>query len=118
MILLLVLKIYLPKTFYLLRGNHECREVTQIYNFKRECTFISNQGLSKYGEQETYDLFVDLFWTLPLAAVVNGTYFCVHGGLSENLKFISDIEKIHRFREIPRKGLMCDMLWSDPVDDK
>ena len=54
---------------------------------------------------------------MPLAAVVNGTYFCVHGGLSEDLKSIYDIEKVNRFKEIPRKGLMCDMLWSDPVED-
>ena len=63
-------------------------------------------------------MFIDLFWVLPLAAVVNGTYFCVHGGLSQDLKSIEHIEKVNRFKEIPRKGLMCDMLWADPVDDE
>ena len=38
--------------------------------------------LDKYGEIEIYDLFMELFDTLPLAAVVNNFYLCMHGGIS------------------------------------
>lgn len=38
----------------------------------------------------------------------------MHGGLSPNLLFLDQIRKIQRPQEIPDKGLVCDMLWSDP----
>ena len=32
-------KIAHPKSFWMLRGNHESRTLTNHYNFKRECTY-------------------------------------------------------------------------------
>jgi serine/threonine-protein phosphatase 5 len=39
-----------------------------------------------------------------------------HGGLFKNdgVK-IADIKKVDRFREIPDDGIMCDLLWADPI---
>jgi len=59
------------------------------------------------------------FDNLPLAAVLEDTFFCVHGGLSPRLEKVDDIiTKIERFQEVPREGLMCDLLWSDPYDEE
>jgi serine/threonine-protein phosphatase 2B catalytic subunit len=41
-----------------------------------------NEVLSKYKEQEIYELFLEAFEALPLAAVVNNDYLCMHGGIS------------------------------------
>jgi diadenosine tetraphosphatase ApaH/serine/threonine PP2A family protein phosphatase len=51
---------------------------------------------------------------MTLAAIVDEKVFCVHGGLSPNMKDLHDIEQIERVKEIPFEGLMCDILYSDP----
>lgn len=66
-----------------------------------------------------YEAFMDCFEALPLAAEVNEEYLCMHGGISPELKKVADInEKIDRFREPALSGFLCDLLWSDPLDDK
>ena len=54
---------------------------------------------------------------MPLAAEVEGNYLCMHGGMSEHLTVKGDINKIDRFAEPGLKGFLCDLLWSDPMDD-
>ena len=103
--LLLCYKLSEPTNMYLLRGNHESRAMSSGYGFRTEC-------LVKY-DLEVYDAFMDLFDTLPIAAVVGNMAFLVHGGISEKLKKPSDINLICRFRDPPKKGIFCDMLWSD-----
>ena len=42
----------------------------------------------------------------------------MHGGISPDLNSKSDIDSINRFIEPPLHGFLCDLLWSDPMDDK
>jgi serine/threonine-protein phosphatase 2B catalytic subunit len=42
--------------------------------------------------------------------------YCL-GGLSPEIHTLDDIKKLDRFREPPPYGPMCDLLWSDPVED-
>eukprot|EP01017_Pseudomicrothorax_dubius_P035535 TRINITY_DN4990_c0_g1_i1.p1 TRINITY_DN4990_c0_g1~~TRINITY_DN4990_c0_g1_i1.p1 ORF type:complete len:491 (-),score=141.73 TRINITY_DN4990_c0_g1_i1:204-1676(-) len=109
LILLFALKTNYVDTMYFLRGNHECRQMTTFFNFRTECLY-------KY-DQEIYDLFMEAFDCLPLSCIVNGKFIAVHGGLSPELKTIEDVNKLDRFKEPPRHGIFCDLLWSDPVDN-
>ncbi|KAF8908190.1 Metallo-dependent phosphatase [Gymnopilus junonius] len=103
------LKIHSPQHIVLLRGNHECRHLTEYFTFKREC-------LHKYSEA-VYEACLRSFQALPIAALVDGKFFCVHGGLSPLLMNLSDLSEINRFQEPGSHGLLCDILWSDPISN-
>jgi serine/threonine-protein phosphatase PP1 catalytic subunit len=107
-LLLLCYKLKYPENFFLLRGNHECANVTRVYGFYDECKRRCNV--------KTWKTFVDCFNTLPIAAVVAGKVFCVHGGLSPALTSMDDIRNIARPTDVPEFGLLNDLLWSDPAE--
>jgi len=108
--LLYVLKIKFPKRIRMLRGNHECRQMTSFFNFREECEY-------KY-DITVYNAFMDSFDTFPLAATINNKFLAVHGGLSPELLSLKTINSISRVAEPPREGLLCDLLWSDPLEEK
>ena len=61
---------------------------------------------------------MDLFDNIPIAAIVNGLYLCMHGGISDELKTIATINQLDRFREVDEEGLLADLLWADPAPSK
>jgi serine/threonine-protein phosphatase 2A catalytic subunit len=107
--LLVALKVRWRDRIFILRGNHESRQITQVYGFYDEC-------LRKYGSADIWKLFTDLFDFLPLTAVVENQIFALHGGLSPSIDTLDSVRKLDRVQEVPHEGAMCDLLWSDPDD--
>lgn len=108
--LLVCLKVRYPQRIHILRGNHESRQITQVYGFYDEC-------LRKYGSALVWRAFTDLFDYIPITAVVENELFCLHGGLSPSIDTLDNILRLDRVQEIPHEGAVSDLVWSDP-DEK
>jgi serine/threonine-protein phosphatase 6 catalytic subunit len=107
--LLLLYKIKYPDCIVLLRGNHESRQITQVYGFYDECS-------QKYGGPGVWAQCCQVFDCLPLAATIDNRIFCVHGGLSPEITVIDQLALIQRCQEIPQEGAFCDLMWADPEE--
>eukprot|EP01084_Bolivina_argentea_P084359 152590_1 len=107
--LLFLLKARYTDCITLLRGNHESRQVTRVYGFYEEI-------LTKYGNANVWRYCTDVFDLLPIGALVAGTIFCVHGGLSPDIATLDHLSMIDRKQEIPHAGAFADLMWSDPED--
>jgi serine/threonine-protein phosphatase 4 catalytic subunit len=98
-----------PDRITLIRGNHESRQITQVYGFYDEC-------LRKYGSVNVWRYCTEIFDYLSLSAIIENKIFCVHGGLSPSINTLDQIRIIDRKQEVPQDGAMCDLMWSDPED--
>ncbi|KAF4554804.1 Serine/threonine-protein phosphatase SIT4 [Elsinoe fawcettii] len=107
--LLMCLKAKYPDRVTLVRGNHESRQITQVYGFYEECQ-------TKYGNASVWKSCCQVFDFLALAAIVDGKVLCVHGGLSPEIRTLDQIRVVARAQEIPHEGAFCDLVWSDPEE--
>ncbi len=80
---LISLKLNEPKTVVLLRGNHESRNMTEAFTFREEV-------LERF-DLEVYDLFMETFDALPVAALIAKKYLAMHGGISPDLQKLEQI---------------------------
>ena len=108
--LLLAYKIKFPDNFFMTRGNHECASINRIYGFYDEC--------KKRYSIKLWKTFTDCFNCLPVAALLDDKILCMHGGLSSELEKVEQIKNIVRPTDVPEQGLLCDLLWSDPEENK
>ena len=87
-LLILVLKLRYTDRLHILRGNHECRQITQVYGFYEEC-------LRKYKCSSVWKIVTDLFDYFPLGALIGNSLLCLHGGLSPLISTMDQVHYLH-----------------------
>lgn len=107
-----------PDRITLLRGNHESRQITQVYGFYGTIFLLygvdSDECNTKYGNANVWKYCCQVFDFLTMAAIIDGSVLCLHGGLSPEVRTLDQIRVIARAQEIPHEGAFCDLMWSDP----
>merc|ERR1711924_489519 len=85
--LLVCLKVRYRDRLTILRGNHESRQITQVYGFYDEC-------MRKYGNANAWKYCTQVFDYLTLACLIDGRVMCVHAGLSPEIKTLDQVRTI------------------------
>ena len=126
-------KVQSPHKLFMLRGNHETRSVNGWEQYYGNASFLA-QCKRRFGIQKGSIVWEEcnrVFDRLPLAAIIDKTIFCVHGGIplppaDPNAvdTRLDDIRKIPCPIEVRQplpnvddyNRLAFSLLWSDPAD--
>ena len=106
--LIYILKVLYPTNFYLIRGSNEFIDISLKFKFVRDLTEI-------YKTDIIFSNLISTFSYLPIAAILNKNYFCLHAGIGPTFKTLDDIKLIKRpFLRHDNDSL--NLFWSNPTD--
>ena len=120
-LLLFALKIKFPNNIHLLRGHHEDIQVNKYEGLGLECSKRFNEDIN--DNNSIFIAINTIFSFLPLAAIIEGQFFCTHAGIGYINK-VEEIQKIPRPIEIVmeptnvEQQIVLDLLWSDPSENE
>jgi hypothetical protein len=129
---LFAMKLLLPHKVFLLRGNHETRDVNGWEEHYGDRSYI-HQCRERFGEEVGYRVWEEtnqVFDRIPLSAVIDQDIFCVHGGIP---RAVSSKSRIQDILNVPKvaginppyeheteeyQQVASDCIWSDPASDE
>jgi diadenosine tetraphosphatase ApaH/serine/threonine PP2A family protein phosphatase len=130
---LLAMKLQLPNKVFLLRGNHETRDVNGWEEHYGERSFIY-QCRNRFGDDIGYRIWEacnQVFDRLPLCGVVDQDIFCVHGGIPRpvgegttriqdilNVSKVAGINPPYEHEDDDYQQVASDCIWSDPASEE
>lgn len=134
---LLAMKVLYPKRIFLLRGNHELQTTNCSYQSYGDKCF-HGMCTKAYGKENGNNVWWSVqyvFKNLPLAASIDKSVFCTHGGIPRIIGTDPDVNVVKMIKSIKRpwdtdfdvkleeflrnkeNQLVFDLLWSDPAID-
>lgn len=129
---LLAMKLLLPDKVFLLRGNHETRDVNGWEEHYGERSFLY-QCRARFGDDLGYRIWEQtnqVFDRMPLAAVIDQDIFCVHGGIPRpigagetriqdilHVPKVAGINPPYEHEDEAYQQVASDCIWSDPASE-
>eukprot|EP00929_Paragymnodinium_shiwhaense_P066149 TRINITY_DN3314_c2_g2_i1.p1 TRINITY_DN3314_c2_g2~~TRINITY_DN3314_c2_g2_i1.p1 ORF type:complete len:855 (-),score=171.87 TRINITY_DN3314_c2_g2_i1:146-2710(-) len=115
---LFAMKLAFPDKVWLLRGNHEDRQMNQLYGFEDECLNRLGRNFGK----KVFEIIQAAFEHLPLALTIEKKILVVHGGIGHGKWTLTDVRSVRRPVDSvelakPESQWIFDILWSDPIED-
>jgi len=95
-----------PGRVFLVRGNHESREMNMYYGFYDVVSRRLGSGF--------YGLFGRLYSTLPIGAVFSRSTILLHGGVPEGASSIGEVASRGKQGEDVEDPVVFQALWNDP----
>ena len=109
------MKILAPERVWMLRGNHESRALQEEFTFKSEVM----QKFPGAAGPKIFQAFNRMFEVMPLAAVIDESIYCAHGGIPSCAKKLDQIFTIQSpLREPDDNPIAMEILWNDPITDR
>lgn len=111
---LLSMKVLAPKTFFLLRGNHELRSIQQAFTFFRE---VGEKFRNQQLGIQVWETLNKTFDLMPVAATIDDQIFCSHGGIPTSATRLDELYNIPSPLPDPenQSAPAWEILWNDPV---
>lgn len=109
-IIVFLLKIIYPKNVFLIRGNHE-------FSFLCQQSGFFNEVIDFYCEPSVFNACINTFSYIPLAAKIDGSYLCLHGGIGSNFTSLDSFKTLRRpIKDYDSECFIDSVLWSDPTN--
>ena len=114
LLIVLTLKILNPRKYYLLRGNHETREMNQYYGFFHDF-------MHKFKDSKKFNEILTIYDVLPICALINSTILCLHGGIPQDTEILKKLkgyktkDMIKIYKSISM-GIF-QIMWNDPKSE-
>ncbi|CAM9963654.1 unnamed protein product [Ascophyllum nodosum] len=121
-----------PDKLFMLRGNHELRDVNGWIEHYGESSFLW-QCQNRFGEdlgERVWESCNAVFDRLPLAGVIDNDVFCVHGGIPRPLTgsksrvqdimcvpSVASVTPPNEHETFESQQVASDCMWSDPAKD-
>ena len=109
---IIVAKALFPKNVFVIRGNHEFRDMWASSGFSLQLKEIYDDK-AELAECE----FAKVFSYLPLAAIINNDSICVHGGIGPEFNDFHYLDSVQRPLDEVEDEVLSSLLWSDPSDE-